>query len=59
MNHTGSGEKKERILGNLPKNIVSMGWVSFFTDVSSEIIYLLLPIFLTSVSGSGSASWAS
>jgi hypothetical protein len=59
MNHSGSGEKKGRIFGNLPKNIVSMGWVSFFTDVSSEIIYPLLPIFLTSVSGSGSAFWAS
>ncbi len=30
-----------------------MGWVSFFTDVSSEIIYPLLPIFLISVIGVG------
>ena len=41
MNHSGSGEKKGRIFGNLPKNIVSMGWASFFMGVSSEIIYPL------------------
>jgi hypothetical protein len=55
MNHSVSGEKKGRIFGNLPKNIVSMGWASLFTDVSSEILYPLLPIFLTSISGLGSA----
>jgi len=30
-----------------------LGWVSFFTDVSSEMIYPLLPIFLTSGIGAG------
>ncbi len=29
----------------LPKDIVLLGWVSFFNDVSSEMIYPLLPLF--------------
>ncbi|MFA5087965.1 MAG: MFS transporter [Candidatus Omnitrophota bacterium] len=35
----------------LDKNIFSLGLVSFFTDISSEMIYPLLPIFLSSVLG--------
>lgn len=30
-----------------------LGWVSFFTDTASEIIYPLLPLFLTQVLGAG------
>ena len=37
----------------LPKNVWSLGWVSFFNDVSSEMIYPLLPLFLTQVLGAG------
>ncbi len=37
------------------RNIFSLGLVSLFTDVSSEMIYPLLPIFLTSVLGMGTA----
>lgn len=29
----------------LPKDVVLLGWVSFFNDVSSEMIYPLLPLF--------------
>ena len=29
----------------------ALGWVSFFTDVSTEIIYPLLPVFLTTTLG--------
>ncbi|MFH1428720.1 MAG: MFS transporter [Candidatus Margulisiibacteriota bacterium] len=36
---------------NLPKNVKALGLVSFFTDVSSEMIYSLLPVFMTSVLG--------
>jgi MFS family permease len=36
-----------------PKNVRNLGWVSFFNDVSSEMIYPLLPIFLTQVLGAG------
>ncbi len=32
-------------------NVLALGWVSFFTDVSSEMILPLLPLFLTSVLG--------
>lgn len=37
----------------LPKNVRNLGWVSFFNDVSSEMIYPLLPLFLTQVLGAG------
>nr|WP_279382558.1 MFS transporter [Acanthopleuribacter pedis] len=30
-----------------------MGWISFFTDLSSEMIYPLLPLFITGVIGAG------
>jgi len=36
-------------------NVVVLGLVSFFTDVSSEMIYPLLPLFLTSTLGAGPA----
>ncbi len=44
---------KERSFLSLSKNVRNLGWVSFFNDVSSEIIYPLLPIFLTQVLGAG------
>lgn len=31
----------------------ALGWVSFFTDISSEMIYPLLPVFLSGVLGAG------
>ncbi|MBI3038780.1 MFS transporter [bacterium] len=34
--------------GKLHPNVVAAGWVSFFTDLGSEMIYPLLPIFITS-----------
>ena len=36
-------------------NVLILGLVSFFTDVSSEMIYPLLPLFLTGVLGAGPA----
>lgn len=36
-------------------NVFVLGLVSFFTDVSSEMIYPLLPLFLTGVLGAGPA----
>jgi len=38
---------------DLSKNVRNLGWVSFFNDVSSEMIYPLLPLFLTQVLGAG------
>src|SRR5512143_1033922 len=37
--------------GRLPKTIVRLGWVSFLTDVSSEMIVPLLPAFLATLPG--------
>jgi MFS family permease len=35
----------------LPRAVVRLGWVSFLTDVSSEMIVPLLPAFLATLSG--------
>lgn len=37
--------------GELRRNILVLGWVSFFSDISSEMIYPLLPLFLVNVLG--------
>jgi MFS family permease len=37
----------------LSRNVVALGLVSLLTDASSEMIYPLLPLFLTSVLGAG------
>ncbi len=39
----------------LPATVWALGWVSFFTDVSTEIVYPLLPVFLTTVLGASMA----
>jgi MFS family permease len=39
----------------LPRNVKALAAVSFFTDVSSEIIYPLLPLFLSGVLGVSAA----
>ena len=41
---------------NLPRPVWLLGWVSFFTDTASEMIYPLLPLFLTRVLGAGAMS---
>jgi MFS family permease len=40
----------------LGRNVVVLAVVSFLTDASSEIIYPLLPIFLTTVLGAGASA---
>jgi len=37
----------------LPSTVIVLGLVSFFTDFSSEMIYPLLPVFLSTVLGAG------
>lgn len=37
----------------LSKNVRSLGWVSLFNDIASEMIYPLLPLFLNTVLGAG------
>lgn len=36
-------------------NVVILGFVSFFTDISTEMIYPILPLYLTSVMGASPA----
>ncbi|GLI37135.1 MFS transporter [Geobacter hydrogenophilus] len=43
------------MLKGISGNVLIFGLVSFFTDVSSEMIYPLLPLFLTTVLGTGPA----
>ena len=40
----------------LPATVISLGVVSLLTDLSSEMIYPLLPVFLSSVLGAGAIS---
>lgn len=35
----------------LPRPVILLGWVSFFADVSSEMIYPLMPLFIVGVLG--------
>ena len=43
--------ERGRLLEGLPPNVFRLGLVSFFADVSSEMLYPLIPIFLTTVLG--------
>ncbi len=40
----------------LTRPVWLLGWVSFFTDMASEMVYPLLPLFLTQVLGAGAMS---
>ena len=40
----------------LSRPVWLLGWVSFFTDMASEMVYPLLPLFLTQVLGAGAMS---
>lgn len=42
-------ETKTSILSRLGPNILLLGLVSFFTDISSEMLYPVIPLFLTDV----------
>ena len=46
---SSSGKKK------LPRNVIALSGVSFFTDASTEMIYPLLPLFLSSVLGANAS----
>jgi MFS family permease len=41
--------KKQRANLGINRNVFVLGWVSFFTDVSSEMIFRAFPLFLSSV----------
>lgn len=50
---TGSGPTA---LLRLPRPVWMLGWVSFFTDTASEMVYPLLPLYLTRTLGAGAMS---
>lgn len=41
-----------KLFKNIPKAVVILGLISFFTDFASEMLYPVTPIFLTAVLGS-------
>lgn len=47
---------ESRLLFGLGKNVVALAVVSLLTDVSSEMIYPLLPVFLATTLGAGALS---
>lgn len=44
-------EQEINNINKISKNVVMMGLVSFFNDVASEMVYPIVPIFLTTVLG--------
>lgn len=48
-------ETEVLLFSGITGNVLILGMVSFLTDVSSEMIYPLLPLFLTTVLGGGPA----
>ena len=45
------GKRSEKVNGTSRRNIFALGIVSFFTDISSEMAFSLLPTFLLSLPG--------
>jgi len=45
--------KRESKVFGIDKNVLSLGWVSLFTDISSQMIFPLIPLFLANVLGAG------
>lgn len=41
------------VFSGITRNIVILGFVSLFTDLSSQMVFPLIPLFLTSVLGAG------
>jgi len=50
------GEKALSGRPKLPGSIFALGFVSLLSDVSSEMVYPLLPFFLSSVLGAGTVA---
>ena len=42
---------KTKLFPNIPRQVWALGWVSLFTDISSEAIISVLPLFLTTTLG--------
>ena len=48
-----SKEKQIQIFKGITRNVFILGLVSLFTDLSSQMVFPLIPLFLTSVLGTG------
>jgi len=46
-------KRLKKITRGVPPTVVALGLVSMFTDLSSEMIYPLIPVFLTTTLGAG------
>jgi MFS family permease len=46
------GSERKRIFG-VSSNVFSLGWVSFLTDVSTDMVFNVFPLFLSHVLGMG------
>ena len=42
-------------LRGITRNVIVLGWVSFFTDVASEMLYPVIPLFLVGTLGASPA----
>jgi len=51
-----SEQNSETVRNGLPGSVWTLGWVSFLSDVASDMIFPLLPDFLTRVLGAGPAA---
>ena len=49
---TGEGHGRVR---RLSRNVIALGWVSFFTDLASEMLYPVMPLFLIGTLGASPA----
>ena len=47
---------RQGFLAGITRNIVLLGFVSLFTDLSSQAVFPLLPLFMTSVLGAGAVA---
>ena len=53
MSQPSADRGLRRLWPSIPSAVIALGFVSFLTDFSSEMIYPLLPVFLSSVLGAG------
>jgi len=47
---------KKSFFSGIGRNVIILGIVSLFTDLSSQMVFPLIPLFMVSVLGSG--AWA-
>ena len=53
MKERGVRERKKKREGGIKRNVVLLGGTSLLTDLSSEMIHPLLPMFISALGGGG------